>query len=523
MRLDLIYTYFASTSSTSVRTRHYLEQELYESIKADPSIFDFLQSTPLDGLWYWDLQQLEHNWANAKFWQTLGYAPGQAPTEPGAWYAALDPDDLAAAHQQVAACQQDPDPTRTFDQELRYTHQNGSLVWLRCQGLLLRDATGTPTRLVGALLNITKEKQQETYAQEVASYYGSILSNQSVYIIRTDPQGNYTYVNDLFYERFGYDSKIIGTSSLESICEEDRPKCISVVMQCFAQPGVPHQVILRKPYLDHTIKSNHWEFKGILNEQGELVEILCVGYDITLLVENVQKLQHLLDVTSQQNLRLQNFAYIISHNIRSHSANLTSLVELLTEAEDQEQREMFFQMLTTSTEKLAETIVNLNDIVTINSNINKPKEQRHLKAEISKTLEALSVLIRQNKITVEVTVPADLTVTVVPAYLDSILLNLISNAVKYRSPERAAVIRLQTDYEPGFVVLTVQDNGLGIDVLKNRAKLFGMYKTFHDNEDARGVGLFITKNQIEAMLGKIVVESEVGVGSTFKVYFNENA
>ena len=123
----------------------------------------------------------------------------------------------------------------------------------------------------------------------------------------------------------------------------------------------------------------------------------------------------------------------------------------------------------------------------------------------------------------DVQVPADLAVTVVPAYLDSILLNLISNAVKYRAQQRPATIRLHAHQAAGFVVLTVQDNGLGIDLVKNRAKLFGMYKTFHDNEDARGVGLFLTKNQIEAMLGTIEVESEVGVGSTFKICFNENA
>lgn len=504
-----------------MKALNYLENELYGPLKADPAVFNFLQSTALDGFWYSDLQTPGRGWVNDKFWRSLGYGPEQVLTGSAAWRHLMHPDDLAASQQQLAACVQDPD--RTYDQILRYTHRDGGTVWMRCQGLVLRDAAGTPIHMVGALLNITKEKQEAAYAQEVANHYGSILSNQSVYIIKTDPRGNYTYVNDLFYERFGWDATIIGTSSMLSIYEEDHPKCLDVVAKCFSEPEVPHQVILRKPYRDQTIKSNHWEFKGILGEDGQVVEILCVGYDVTLLVENLQKLQHLLDVTSQQNLRLQNFAYIISHNIRSHSANLTSLVQLLTEAEGEDQRAMFLQMLQTSTEKLAETIVNLSDIITVNNNVNKPKEPRSLMVEINKTLETLSVLIRQNEITVEVAVSPHVTVNVVPAYLDSILLNLISNAIKYRSPARPTVIRLHTESEPGFVVLSVQDNGLGIDLVKNQAKLFGMYKTFHNNEDARGVGLFITKNQIEAMLGKIVVESEVEVGSTFKVYFNENA
>ncbi|WP_375436956.1 ATP-binding protein [uncultured Hymenobacter sp.] len=500
---------------------NYLEAEFYQHLTANKAVFNFLQNEALDGIWYQDVQDPANEWVNAKFWQTLGYSSNQLPIDGMARRRAMHTEDLEGAQRHLDAYLQDP--TYTYDHVGRYTHRDGSTVWLRCQAILLRDDVGTPTRLLGVLRNVTKEKQERAYAQEVATHYGMILSNQSVYIVKTDPRGNYTYVNDFFHERFGYDNAIIGTSSLLSIVEEDRPKCLAVVMQCFSEPEVPHQVILRKPYLDNTVKSNHWEFKGICDAQGQVVEILCVGYDITLLVENLHKSQHLLDVTSQQNIQLQNFAYIISHNIRSHSANLTSLVQLLAEAEDQEQSAMFLQMLQTSTEKLAETIVNLSDIVAVNSNVNKPKELRFLKAEIDKTLETLSVLIHQHKITVDVQVPADLAVTVVPAYLDSILLNLISNAVKYRAPQRPAIIQLQTYHEPGFVVFTVQDNGLGIDLVKNRAKLFGMYKTFHDNEDARGVGLFITKNQIEAMQGTIVVESEVGVGSTFKVYFNENS
>ena len=500
-----------------------LEQnpELAASLTHNPVVYDFLQNSLTDGLWYWNLLEPTEGWVNAKFWQTLGYPPHQVPTDPTAWRACIDPADLAAAWQRAELCAHDS--SQNFDMVLRCTHREGSLVWLRCRGVVLPGNGDKATWLVGALVDMTKEKQKEAYAQEVAAHYSSILSNQSVYIVKTDPQGNYTYVNDFFYERFGWEQDILGTSSLLSIVEEDRPKCLEVVMQCFQAPEVPHQVILRKPYRDGSVRSNHWEFKGILGEGGALTEILCVGYDVTLLLENLQRAQHLLDVTSQQNLRLQNFAYIISHNIRSHSANLTSLVHLLADAKDKEQKTMFMQMLATSTEQLADTIINLNDIVTINNNVSKPKASRILKTEIDKTLEALSVLIRQYHITVEVAVPPTLSLTVVPAYLDSILLNLLSNAVKYRAQDRPAFIRLEAYANAEGVVLTVQDNGRGIDLVKYRAKLFGMYKTFHDNEDARGVGLFLTKNQVEAMQGTITVDSTVGVGSTFTIQFHESA
>ena len=110
-------------------------------------------------------------------------------------------------------------------------------------------------------------------------------------------------------------------------------------------------------------------------------------------------------------------------------------------------------------------------------------------------------------------------VNVVPSYLESILLNLMTNAIKYRSADRDPQIRLSAETEGDYTVLSVQDNGIGIDLDTHGKKLFGMYKTFHSNKDARGLGLFITKTQVEAMGGKIVVDSKPNEGSTFKIYF----
>ncbi|GGF11140.1 sensor histidine kinase [Hymenobacter cavernae] len=491
----------------------YLREELYQLQKTDSGIFDFIQESSLGGLWYWDLATTRNKWASSKFWKIVGH-------ETEAWHTVLSQEDLAAIEAHTEACI--ANQSYSYTQLVRCTHQNGTNVWLHCSGLVLRDMAGQPYRMLGVLLDITRQRNEEVYTQELASHYGSILSNQSVYIIKTDARGNYTYVNDFFYERFGYDSKIIGTNSLESIVEEDWAKCLTVVGQCFARPEVPQQVILRKPYKDGTIRSNHWEFKGVLNGEGQVGEILCVGYDVTLLLDNLERSKRLLELTKQQNTRLQNFAYIISHNIRSHSANLTSLVKLMQNAKSEEQAAMFLQMLKTSTDKLAETIVNLNEIVTANSTFNQPREPRLLRLEVDKTLQALNILLHESQVTVTNDIAAEVTVNVVPAYLDSILLNLLSNAVKYRSPDAAPTIAIGS-YEQGeYTVLTITDNGLGIDLTRNRSKVFGMYKTFHNNEDARGVGLFITKNQIEAMNGKIEIESEVGVGSTFKVYFNES-
>ena len=109
----------------------------------------------------------------------------------------------------------------------------------------------------------------------------------------------------------------------------------------------------------------------------------------------------------------------------------------------------------------------------------------------------------------------------VPAYMESILLNLLTNAIKYKHPDRDAKIHFESGItEEGKGFLKISDNGQGIDMEKFGDKVFGMYKTFHHNTDAVGIGLFITKNQIESQNGSIEVESEVGVGTTFTIGFH---
>jgi signal transduction histidine kinase len=104
------------------------------------------------------------------------------------------------------------------------------------------------------------------------------------------------------------------------------------------------------------------------------------------------------------------------------------------------------------------------------------------------------------------------------AYLESILFNFISNAIKYSHPDRTPEVKIDYLKHENGGLLQIGDNGIGIDLEKNGDKLFGMYKTFHGNKDAKGLGLFIAKNQIEAMGGKVEVRSTPDVGTTFLIY-----
>ncbi len=180
-------------------------------------------------------------------------------------------------------------------------------------------------------------------------------------------------------------------------------------------------------------------------------------------------------------------------------------------------------MLCDASESLNETVLHLNEVVQVKVDaLDKMKPVNLLKV-IKDVEKNLSLLLQKKNAACHIEVPENLVIKAIPAYVDSILLNLLTNSIKYSSPERKPVIRIISEHIDEKIVLTFSDNGLGIDLERHGDKLFGMYKTFHRNKDAKGIGLFITKNQIEAMNGWIEVESAVNVGTTFKLYFESDA
>jgi len=137
----------------------YLKKELYELIRTDESIFDFIQESSLDGLWYWDLEKPENEWMNAKFWTVLGYNPDEMPHKSSAWQNIINQDDLQLAYDNFTKhCE---NPNHPYNQIVRYTHKDGSTVWIRCRGLAIRDNTGKPIRMLGAHQDITDIKKRE--------------------------------------------------------------------------------------------------------------------------------------------------------------------------------------------------------------------------------------------------------------------------------------------------------------------------------------------------------------------------
>lgn len=135
---------------------NYLKNELYDLIKKDPKIFDFLQSGSLDGIWYWDLDNPEQEWMSEGFWEVLGIDPTTKQHLSSEWQDLIFKEDLEVALENFNKHCENPD--HPYDQMVRYRHSDGSTVWVRCRGIAIRDETGKPIRMLGAHNNVTSLK-----------------------------------------------------------------------------------------------------------------------------------------------------------------------------------------------------------------------------------------------------------------------------------------------------------------------------------------------------------------------------
>ena len=146
----------------------------------------------------------------------------------------------------------------------------------------------------------------------------------------------------------------------------------------------------------------------------------------------------------------------------------------------------------------------------------------NLREQITKTIDAVNHFVILQNASIKNLVSDQTLIDGIPSYIESILLNLITNAIKYKKENESVEITISSSDSEDYTILSIKDNGRGIDLNKYKNSIFGLYKTFHGNKDANGMGLFIVKNQIESMHGKIEVESTVNEGSEFKVFFNKN-
>ena len=257
----------------------------------------------------------------------------------------------------------------------------------------------------------------------------------------------------------------------------------------------------------------------IKDANGALLNYIAIQTDITDKKKAEVEQIKLADDLYKQNLNLQQFTYMVSHNLRAPVANAMGLVGLLRKIEaGTQQYNKVLEKLDLSVSQLDGVIKDINGILTIReAGRTLKREQVNLLTITQEVLSPFQDELVSTNANVRLEIDAAAEMVSNKAYLYSIIQNLVSNAIKYRAPERPLELNIGVEQDARGYVYTVSDNGLGMDMKLVENQLFKLYKRFHPSIHGKGIGLFLVKTHIEAIGGKIIVTSAPGVGTRFKL------
>lgn len=258
-------------------------------------------------------------------------------------------------------------------------------------------------------------------------------------------------------------------------------------------------------------------FPDIVN--GEVQGFFVHVADITNLKLLERELTKSNEIIGEQNQRLLNFANIVSHNLGSYAGNFKSILDLFLKSESEDEKKVMLNYLQNISKRFSTTVNHLTEIVKIENQSELTWEQINVCDYVAQAHDVLRIQIDSSHAIIQNNIRRDLMLQANPAYMESILLNLLTNAIKYRDPKKQLVVEIDALLKNNELQLIIKDNGLGINLEKHKHEIFGLHKTFHGNSDARGIGLFITKLQVEALRGRIEVESRENEGTSFSIHF----
>ena len=391
--------------------------------------------------------------------------------------------------------------------EKEFIRKDGTRYYVALQGVMIKDTNGK--KLIWSFIrDISHEKKAERKMQAAISNLQAVLNaSKQVSIIATNTDGLIKLFNSGSEKLLGYSAEEMVGKHIEQLINHGE----QLEKQSKKQSNKYKNQINKFKTFIHETRSNEnskkeWIYKRndgstfpvllsvntINDKDNDIFGYLFVATDISELKKVEREIKSLLHITNEQNDRLRNFARIVSHNLRSHSSGISGILNIIQKDYPEIYKNDLVKHLNIGAENLKKTVHDLTEIFKINLSKNNISDV-NLNDVLVKNIESLKMQIKQANIEIINKTPKNLIVKGIPAYLDSVLLNMITNAIKYRSKERKSYLKIYTNSSTNMVTIFFEDNGLGIDLQKHGDKLFGMYKTFHNHEDSRGLGLFITK------------------------------
>jgi PAS domain S-box-containing protein len=496
-------------------------QTINTEIKDSNERYDIVAKATSDTIWDWKIQEDEFAW-NKGIQGIFGYKKEDVGKTSSWWFDRIHPEDSLKMSVKLYSFLEQK--TERWQDEYRFKCADGSYKYVFDRGFLVKDADGKAIRMIGAIQDVTKQKEEEQRLKLLET----VITQTKDAVVITDkdisqsPIPNIIFVNQAFTKMTGYKPKeVIGKSPVmfagpkSDMSElEKLSTAIKNYKECFIET-----VSYKKNGDEYWV---NFSMIPVTNKEGEHSHWISIQRDVTKEKNQEREREQLIRELTQNNKDLKQFSYITSHNFRAPLSNLTGLLHLLEDVpiENDELQEIL-NGFKRSTHLLNETIEDLVKVVIIKDNPSILKEDISIKEIFENVFFQLNNQINLYKPTIKFDIEDSLTIHINKAYMESIILNLMSNAIKYRSQDKTPKISIKAVEKENFVNLVIKDNGVGIDLDKNGDKIFGLYQRFHDYPDSKGLGLYLVKSQIEAMGGSIEVESQVGKGTQFTLTFKK--
>lgn len=478
--------------------------------------YDIILKATRDTIWDWNVKEQKFS-ISSGITETFGYTPREVTNNIEWWFEKIHLQDSLKISVYIYAT---TDETQErWEDQYRFRCADGSYKYILDRGFVVRDSLGKVMRMVGVMQDITKQKTEELRLKlletAITQTKDSILISEHSSTIAGIPR--VVYANKAFTDITGYEqSEIIGSNPSIFLTKQSIYSYIRLIKNAlkketdFTFVGLNQKKNGKKYWI-------HFTMIPITDSNGKLSHWISIQRDITEDKEKEKEREQLITELIQNNKDLKQFSYITSHNLRAPLSNLIGLLNLIEEVpiENQELRELL-EGFSTSTNLLNETINDLIKIIVIKDELGIEKEWIDIESIINKVKNQLSVLIESKGAEIILNLEAT-QIYANTIYFESIVLNLMTNALKYSKKEEKPLINIGSQAIDDSILFKFEDNGIGIDLNKNKSKIFGLYQRFHNLEDSKGLGLYLVKSQVESMQGVITIESEVGKGTTFEI------
>lgn len=376
-----------------------------------------------------------------------------------------------------------------------------------------------------ALTNFDKENLRKAVEKDLEKSESRLREAQFIALIGSweiDLRTNQLFWSDSLYVIFGIDhSAPVSRELFESMIHpDDRDSSIEGMNSAFdalQNSSFNFRFIKSDGELRYGYAESRFEF----DNNGNPLRIFGIVKDTTQRMQAEKEKERIIDDIMQRNKDLEQFAYIISHNLRLPVANIIGLTEVLKNEELSDLlKKEFVASIYDSAQKLDEVVTDLNHVLTVRREVDKNKYFVHFQSLVDDISDSIRNIIESSGAEVTTDFSDIEGLFTLKGYLYSVFYNLISNSIKYRNPSVKLKISIVSYRDNGKIILEFTDNGSGIDLEKHRSSLFGLYKRFHQNIEGKGMGLYMVKSQVESLGGKISVKSNPDVGTTFRIEFN---